>query len=243
MPAETATRPHAPRLRHTDRPRRGQRYPTFMRWVRKSHGWIGLWGAALGLLFGFSGIWLNHRAVLKLPPFSQQRINGQIELPGPAPASAAEMQAWLQAALGLAGPANAVRIEPARPVAWADKAASPAADTPAHAHDAPLMQPEHWVFSFGGPQALVQADYWRGNHSVGVTTTRSGLVGTLTNMHKGTGMPLAWILLVDTLAGSLILLSVSGVLLWMQTNPRRMAGAAIAGTSLALTLGLALARF
>ena len=42
-------------------------YNTVIRWVRKSHGWVGLWGAVLGLLFGFSGIWLNHRAVLKLP--------------------------------------------------------------------------------------------------------------------------------------------------------------------------------
>ena len=25
---------------------------TFLKWLRKMHGWIGLWGAALGLLFG-----------------------------------------------------------------------------------------------------------------------------------------------------------------------------------------------
>jgi len=89
----------------------------------------------------------------------------------------------------------------------------------------------------------VQADYWRGNRSVGVTTTRNGFVATLTNMHKGTGMSLGWILLVDTLAGSLILLSISGVVLWMLTHRRRSVGLAIFGTSVALTLGLALAQF
>ena len=39
-------------------------------WLRKAHGWIGLWGATLGLLFGTSGIWLNHRAVLALALFA-----------------------------------------------------------------------------------------------------------------------------------------------------------------------------
>ena len=51
-------------------------YSNVIRWVRKSHGWVGLWGAVLGLLFGFSGIWLNHRTVLKLPA-TQTRSNAQ----------------------------------------------------------------------------------------------------------------------------------------------------------------------
>ena len=44
----------------------------FVRWVRRTHGWFGLWGAVLGLLMGFSGIWLNHRTVLKLQLPDQQ---------------------------------------------------------------------------------------------------------------------------------------------------------------------------
>ena len=28
------------------------RRPVFLKWLRKTHGWIGLWGAAIGLLFG-----------------------------------------------------------------------------------------------------------------------------------------------------------------------------------------------
>ncbi|MDM0024957.1 PepSY-associated TM helix domain-containing protein [Variovorax saccharolyticus] len=204
---------------------------TAIQWIRKTHGWIGLWGAILGLIFGTAGIWLNHRAVLKLP-MAQQRINAQLALPDPAPANAQEMARWLQGALAQQGPPNSMRTEPARPVAWAEKGKAD-----------PLMQPERWVFNFGGPDAIVQADYWRGNRSVGVTTTQNGLVATLANMHKGTGMSVGWILLVDTLAGSLILLSISGVALWMLTHRRRSVGLAIFGTSVALTLGLALAQF
>lgn len=199
-------------------------------WIRKVHGWIGLWGAILGLLFGTAGIWLNHRAVLKLP-MAQQRVNAQLALPEPPPDSAAEMAVWLQSALEQSRPPNSVRTEPARPVAWSDKGKAD-----------PLMQPERWTFNFGGPDAIVQAEYWRGNRSVGVTRTQNGFIATLTNMHKGTGMSVGWILLVDTLAGSLIFLSISGVILWMLTHRRRAVGLAIFGTSLALTLGLALAQ-
>lgn len=207
------------------------------------HGWIGLWGAILGLIFGTAGVWLNHRAVLKLP-MAQQRLNAQLALPDPVPASAKEMAVWLQTALDQDGPPNTMRIEPAKPVAWTEKdkhAPGSVADSDAHRGSA-LTQPERWVFGFGGPHAVIQAEYWRGNRSVGITTTSNGFVATLANLHKGVGMPVAWILLVDTLAGSLIFLSISGVALWMLTHRRRRVGLVIFGTSVALTLGLIVAQ-
>lgn len=194
------------------------------------HGWFGLWGATLGLLFGFSGIWLNHRNVLKLPQ-AQERSRAQLALPEPPPATPEAMSAWLVGALKMNGPPRSSRIEAAKPVAWAEKG-DPAAPA--------LMQPAHWTFSFGGPNETVQADYWQGNRSIGVNTTRNGFIATLTSMHKGNGMPLPWILLVDTLAGSLIFLSLSGVVLWMLTNRRRRVGLVLFGVSLATMAGLAL---
>lgn len=207
-------------------------YKKVIRWIRKSHGWVGLWGAVLGLLFGFSGIWLNHRAVLKLP-VTQTRSNAQLALPDPAPANADEMQAWLKTSLGITGSANSTRVDTSKPVDWADK--NPTAQPP-------LMQPEHWVFNFGGPNEIIQVDYWRGNRSVGITTTANSFLATMNNMHKGTGMSVPWILLVDTLAGSMIFLSLSGVLLWVQTNRKRAVGVAIFSVATSLTLGLTLAR-
>ncbi|HEY2257224.1 MAG TPA: PepSY-associated TM helix domain-containing protein [Variovorax sp.] len=220
-----------------------QRRTLIVQWIRNTHGWIGLWGAVLGLLFGVAGIWLNHRAVLKLP-LAQQRINAQLALPDPAPANTQEMAAWLQTALAQAAPPNSMRVEPAKPVPWADKGQGGHATEGADgaAPKVPLLQPERWLFNFGGPHALVQAEYWRGNRSVGVTTTQNGFVATLTNLHKGVGMPVAWILLVDTLAGSMIFLSISGVALWMLTHRRRKVGLAIFGTSVVVTLGLALSQ-
>ena len=200
-------------------------------WLRKTHGWIGLWGATLGLLFGFSGIWLNHRAVLQLKP-AAQRAESRLVLADPRPADANALAAWLQQALALPGAASNVRVDKRKPVPWADAAASSAEVA---------MQPEHWTISFNTPKAQVQADYWVGNHAVDVRRTDNGVVATLTNLHKGVGMPVAWILLVDTLAGSLILLSLSGLSLWLLTRRKRVAGLVILGSALAVTAGLAIA--
>ena len=53
-------------------------------------------------------------------------------------------------------------------------------------------------------------------------------------------MPAAWILLIDTLAGSLIFLSLSGVILWIETNRRRLIGLSILGIAVAVTVVLGL---
>lgn len=198
-------------------------------WLRRVHGWIGLWGAALGLLFGFSGIWLNHRAVLPLKP-AAGRSEVRLALDGPPPATAREMAARVQRALGLPASDARVRIEKSRPVPWVEAPASAAS-----------MQPEHWIVNLDTPKSQIQADYWVGNRTVGVRRTDGGVVAVLANLHKGVGMPVAWILLVDTLAGSMILLSLSGLALWMLTRRRRTAGLAILAAALAATAGLAIA--
>ena len=202
----------------------------FVRWVRRTHGWFGLWGAILGLMAGTSGIWLNHRNVLKLQLPDQRQINAQLELPDPRPATIEAIAAWLQQSLKLdQGPTN-TRVERGRPVAWAEEGGE----------GRPLMQPERWTLSFGGPGRVVLVEYWVGNRSVGVRTTENGLIATLTNLHKGVGMPVPWILLIDSLAGSLIFLSVSGAILWWETHRRRLVGFVIFGVSVAVTVAIAL---
>jgi hypothetical protein len=200
------------------------RRATFLKWLRKMHGWIGLWGAALGLLFGSSGILLNHRSLLKIPAVQTQESTVQLPLPSTLPADPAAMAAWLRLSLALAPAASKVKADPPRPVAWGDKT---------------LTQPARWSASFVAPDHNVQAEYWVGNNFVTIKRTDTNVFGVLSNLHKGTGMGIGWILLVDTLAGSIILLSITGVLLWAMMTRKRLVGAAIAASSLALLLGVA----
>lgn len=206
---------------------------TFVRWVRRTHGWFGLWGALLGLMFGFSGIWLNHRATLKMPLPDQHQAQSTLALPDPRPETIDALGAWLQKALKLDRSANSTRIERARPVPWVERGAGQGGET------RPPMQPERWTLNFGGPNKVVQVEYWVGNKSATVRTTDNGFVATLTNLHKGATMPVPWILLIDSLAGSMIFLSISGAILWWETHRRRKAGIAIFGVAVVVTVALA----
>jgi hypothetical protein len=207
----------------------------FVRWVRRTHGWFGLWGALLGLMAGTSGIWLNHRSVMKLELPDQQQTSTQLAIPEPRPETANAMADWLQGALEVDRPASNVRVERSRPVPWAERGG------PERSGDGrPAMQPERWTFAFGGPNKVIQVEYWVGNKAATVRTTRNGFIATLTNLHKGTTMPAPWILLIDTLAGAMIFLSMSGAILWWETHRRRLAGIVIFGVSVALTAALAM---
>jgi hypothetical protein len=202
----------------------------FVRWVRRTHGWFGLWGALLGLMAGTSGIWLNHRSVMKLELPDQQQASTQLALLDPQPATADAMAAWLQGVLKVDRPANNIRVERSRPVPWAERGGE----------GRPAMQPERWTFVFGGPNKVMQVEYWVGNKAANVRTTQNGFIATLTNLHKGTTMPAPWILLIDTLAGAMIFLSISGTILWWETHRRRLAGIVIFGISVAVTAALAM---
>jgi len=216
---ETAVRP-TPRIEPM-----GARRAHLLKWLRKAHGWIGLWGAALGLLFGVTGILQDHRAQLKIPAAQVQESTVQLQLPVPAPASPAAMASWLQRELALEREANRVRAEPARRVAWGDRS---------------VMQPAHWSLSFSSPKVGIQADYWLGNSHLTVKRSDHNLFGTLNNLHKGMGVGIGWILLADSLGGSMVFLALTGVLLWMLTSRRRMIGSGIALASLATLVTLSL---
>ncbi len=225
-----------------ERRKRGPHYAAFLYWVRKTHSWLGLWGALLGLIFGLSGIWLNHRAVLKLPPMAQHRGTVQLALPSPPPATAPEMAEWLMRALERSDQPNNMRVEPAKPIPWAKKDGQAGEGETAASPQSALTQPTRWLFNFGGPGELVQAEYWQGNQSVSVLTISNGFLATITNMHKGVGMSTPWILLIDTLAGSMIFLSISGFVLWIQLNKRRAIGLGILAASVVTTASLVGAR-
>jgi hypothetical protein len=204
--------------------RQRSRRATFIKWLRKVHGWVGLWGAVLGLMFGVTGFLLNHRAgPLKVSTGEPQVEQMQIPLPsGSSFKSPMDMAHWLKSELKLDGKPGRPRREPSHPVAWGDQS---------------VVQPEFWQVGITGPKQNVQAEYWVGNGYVSVKRTENSFLGTLTNLHKGVGLSVPWVLLIDTIAGSLILLSLTGVLLWTELNKRRTVGVVlVAGSVVAAVL-------
>ncbi|SAK88866.1 PepSY-associated TM helix family protein [Caballeronia arationis] len=200
--------------------RRGRsRRATFIKWLRKVHGWVGLWGAVLGLLFGTTGFLLNHRGgPLRISTGEPQVSQMQLAVPAGGLHSPKELGGWLKRELKIDGNLGRVKREAARPVAWGDQT---------------TMQPEQWTVMLASPSGGVSAEYWVGNGFVSVKRSENSFLATMNNLHKGVGLSVGWVLLIDTLAGSIILLSLTGVLLWTELNKRRTVGLVLVGASIA----------
>lgn len=195
---------HAPA---SEKKRRRSTRAIFLTWLRKTHLYVGLWGAVLGLLFGATGILLNHRAIMKLPIEKTLQKSVQLTLPAETLASPEDMSRWLQRELRFT-PEQVIQAksQPGRKVIWADQE---------------VMQPERWNFSMQRPDRGVNAEYFVGNRFVKLDHIDATPIGTLTRLHMSVGVSAFWVLLSDTIAGSLILLSITGLLLWTQLHTVR----------------------
>jgi len=195
-----------------------------LKWLRRTHGWIGLWGASLGLLFGGSGILLNHHEVMKIPAAKVEKTEVQLALPEPLPADPQALAAWLGHAVKLNARHAKILRESAKTVTW---------------NGVSVEQPPRWQVTLRTPRQSVQAEYWPGNRFVTVKRGAGNVFSLLTNLHKGVGMNVGWVLLADTLASGLIVLSLTGILLWTRLHGRRLAAAGLGLGSLGLAITLA----
>lgn len=187
------------------------RRSTLLKLLRDIHGWLGLWGAILGLLFGVTGIIHNHRTVLKFELEKPVVSEVQLAVPTQAQNSPKAMAAWLKQTLSMDREPR-IKEEPAMTVSW---------------HGKEIEQPEHWDIRFVAPQYKVISDYWVGANTVSIKRTDETWVGTLNNFHRANGAGIGWVLLADSIGGSLVLLSITGLLLWTELNRRKTIGTLI----------------
>ena len=200
----------------------------FIRTLRKIHGWLGLWGAVLGLLFGVSGFLLNHRAVLKIPAAQMEASEIQLPLSQPYPANAKEFTRYIQQTLDIRH--DPIQRKP-RKGEKPEEARFMGKDVP---------QPERWEVNFAMPHAMVHAEYVAGNRFATVKREDANVWAFITRMHKGVGANTAWVLLADSIAGAMILLSLTGVLLWTKMRGSRLAMSGLIGGSVIVTVWVTL---
>ena len=223
MTVSEAAAPLRPTVSPVADPRmKRSRRAIFIKWLRDVHGWVGLWGAALGLLFGVTGFVLNHRiGPPKISTGAPQVTTVQTKLPDPAPQTPHELANWLREKYALSGRLVRAQDEPAHPVSWGEHA---------------TVQPEHWQLMFSTPHENVTAEYWSGNDFVTLKRSENTFAAMLTNLHRGVGLGMGWILLIDTIAGSFILLSLTGILLWTQLHRTKTLAVVLVSSSIALAV-------
>lgn len=186
-------------------PRRFQR-GKWLRWLKRTHAWMALWGGIAGTLFGLTGILLNHREVMKIPAVESHAAHVQLEVAAP-PVDADAFAAYVQHELQLPNPPSRINKQAAKSVPWGEQG---------------LRQPERWEAVFTAPQRQINAEYWVGNSSISVQNREGNGFFWLTRLHKATGVHVGWILAADALAGTLLFMTITGILLWSKLHGSRL---------------------
>ena len=187
-------------------PRRFQR-GSILRWLKRTHAWMALWGGMAGTLFGLTGILLNHRDILKIPAVESRVEKLELAFGDTPPSSAEEFAAQVRTQLQLQEGRTRITRHEAKAVAWGDK---------------DLHQPARWEVSIQTPQRQVSAEYWLGNQSATVQNREGNAFFWLTRLHKAVGVPVGWVLAADALAGTLLFMTVTGILLWSRLHGPRL---------------------
>jgi hypothetical protein len=177
-------------------------------------------------LFGGTGILLNHREVMKISAAHQAQTEIQLPLLDFHPADPKALADWLGQTLKLDTQHAKIRQEKSKIVMW---------------NNAEVKQPPLWQITLNNPQRRMQAEYWAGNAFVTVKQSEGNLFALLSNLHKGAGMGVAWVLLADSLAGGLIVLSITGILLWTRLHGPRLTAIGLGLSSLSLIVAFTLA--
>lgn len=197
----------------------------FLQTLRKLHAWIGLSGSAFGLLFGITGFLMSHRAVMKIDTGKAEAQSVQVELAQP-PASIEALAQDLAARYGYPMSRVRTRVQGAKPTRFGG---------------AQVTNVEQWSIVMAGHARFIRATYMPGNKVVQLEQTQAGFIGALERMHKSEAGDAPWILLADAFAGSLVFLTLSGILLWTQLDGKRLLAVGLV-TSGCITLILVAAR-
>jgi hypothetical protein len=179
------------------------------RLVRQLHLWIGAWGAIAAILFGISGFIQNHRGIMKLPQGDTTEISSvELEVPESARESREAMRNWLRDTQHID-----VEIQRAR-------------------------GGKRWMFNGGNARILTQVEYVEGASTATVHKSESSPLAILSRLHKGVGGGIPWILLSDSFSVAMVLLGISGIILW--ARGRTLAQMAFSIVSVAVVVLLAI---
>lgn len=199
--------------------RRNTRY----RWIRQLHLWIGAWGALAAILYGITGLVMNHRFGDGAWPQgeSSEAARAELAIPAAARASPEQLSLWLRSHQRL----DAQVIRKGGPGGGEGKPAP------------------KWTLSGGSAGSSWALEYVPGNESATLKHSRHSPLAAFNRLHKAVGGGLLWVLLADSFAVGMLLLGVSGIWMWARGRGWREMAFSVMGLSTVVfvaVLGLAL---
>jgi hypothetical protein len=181
------------------------------RLMRQLHLWIGAWGAIAAILFGVSGFMQNHRAVMRLPQGDSTEVSStQLAVPAVARVSRDALRTWLR-------DEQHVEVENQR-------------------GGPPGRNRDHWSFVGGNARVVKQVEYVPGSDTATIRTNMQSPLAVLERLHKGIGGGVAWIILGDSFAIAMVMLGITGLVLWSRGRSVRQMVLSIVGVAVVVLL-------
>ena len=193
------------------------------RWIRRIHLWIGAWGALAAVLYGTTGLIMSHRMGENAWPQGESAEIGRTTLAVPAEArtSAEALSLWLRDTQEL----DAQTIRKPKPGGEGGKP-----------REGERRGPSGWSLSGGTASASWSLDYAPGADTAELKRTRHSPLAAFTRLHKAVAGGDGWRLLGDSFAIGMILLGLSGLLLWARGRTPKQMLVSVFGASLVATL-------
>ena len=209
----TATAPNRP----APRPR-----SSLHRWIRQLHLWIGAWGALAAVLYGTTGLIMSHRFGENAWPQGDSHEIGRTTLAVPAEArtSAEELSLWLRDSQGL----DAQNIRKPKPEGRGGEKGGE------------RRGPSGWSLSGGTASESWSVEYVPGADTAELKRTQHSTLAAFTRLHKAVAGGAGWRLLGDSFAIGMILLGISGLLLWARNRTPKQMILSVFGASVVATL-------
>ena len=209
----TATAPNRP----APRPR-----SSLHRWIRQLHLWIGAWGALAAVLYGTTGLIMSHRFGENAWPQGDSHEVGRTTLAVPAEArtSAEELSLWLRDSQGL----DAQNIRKPKPEGRGGEKGGE------------RRGPTGRSLSGGTASERWSVEYVPGADTAELKRTQHSTLAAFTRLHKAVAGGAGWRLLGDSFAIGMILLGISGLLLWARNRTPKQMILSVFGASVVATL-------
>ncbi|MBI1359714.1 MAG: hypothetical protein GC155_05450 [Alphaproteobacteria bacterium] len=209
----------------------------FITWLKRVHAWTGFWGALMFLVLGISGFLLDHRGQMKIDTGEPREVMSVVLPVDPGSiTSQADLGKWAQAQFHLSMEPRAPRGGPGGPRGEAGREGGAQRGERARFMGREVQQAEVWRQQFSGPNGALSVEYTPGANTVKATRSEQNLAGVIKNLHKGVGLSWPWVLFLDSMAGALTGMALTGALLWSRLHGPRLAAIGIVLASLGLAL-------
>lgn len=172
------------------------------KWVRRLHAWAGFFTLTLMLLYGLTGLWLQHRAVLPIPGPHTEKSSEEIVLDAPLTSPEA-LQALLRQHYPDGFDEGRSMITPTQTL-----------PTPTGL----LTLPARWEMRAVTLTQSVAASYVEGTLLVRTELQQANFAASLNRLHRGMGTGLGWQLFGDLAALALLLLALTSLFMWTKLH-------------------------